>query len=72
MTATTSEEPRRPRILIVDADTSVRGTLKMILTSRGYDVMSAATGELAPIIAQTWPPDALIADMTGSISRCSL
>ena len=44
----------------------------MILTSRGYDVMSAATGELAPIIAQTWPPDALIADMTGSISRCSL
>jgi two-component system KDP operon response regulator KdpE len=50
-------------ILLVDDETTLLRTLSMNLRARGYDVRTAATGELALAEAREHRPDAVILDL---------
>jgi len=56
--------PEQPpvRVLVADDDLSNRGFLVALLTSVGFEVRDAASGERALRIAATWPPDLVLMD----------
>ncbi len=51
------------RVLVVDDDPSILDTVSSILTSEGYQVMSAAGGEEALALSRTWHPTLVLLDM---------
>ena len=56
--------PERPtRILVVDDEEQIRRALKSILSTRGYVLEMAATGEEALLKAIDAPPDLVILDL---------
>jgi two-component system, OmpR family, KDP operon response regulator KdpE len=56
--------PERPtRILVVDDEEQIRRALKSILSTRGYTLEMAATGEEALMKAIDAPPDLVVLDL---------
>jgi two-component system, OmpR family, KDP operon response regulator KdpE len=56
--------PQRPtRILVVDDEEQIRRALRSILSSRGYVLEMAATGEEALLKAIDAPPDLVVLDL---------
>lgn len=56
--------PQRPtRILVVDDEEQIRRALRSILSSRGYVLEMAATGEEALLKAIDTPPDLVVLDL---------
>ncbi len=56
--------PERPtRILVVDDEEQIRRALKSILSTRGYSLEMAATGEEALLKAIDTPPDLVVLDL---------
>jgi len=51
------------RILLIDDESNVRKMTKARLEQAGYDVLSAARGELGLDVAQREKPDAIILDV---------
>lgn len=51
------------KILIVDDEDSIRFTLDMLLQRRGYNVMTAASGEEAMVLLQQQAFDLLLLDL---------
>ncbi len=58
MTAST-----RKRILVVDDDPEIVGSLRTVLEAEGYEVFCAANGYQGQVIADQYPPDLIILDM---------
>ncbi len=56
-------EPRKPRVLIVDDEHIIANTLAMILSRAGYDALTAYCGETAVEVALRFEPDMLISDV---------
>jgi len=54
---------RAARILLVDDEQSIQRALVPLLTSRGYDVESAGTGQAAVIACERVPPDVVVLDL---------
>jgi two-component system, OmpR family, KDP operon response regulator KdpE len=54
----------KPRILIVDDEPQITRVLRRSLTSRDYDVRSAADGESALETIGDWRPDLVITDLS--------
>ena len=54
---------RAARILLVDDESSIQRGLMPLLTSRGYDVESAITGQAALTAFGRVPPDVIILDL---------
>jgi CheY-like chemotaxis protein len=54
---------KRRRILIVDDDSMVRGSLAAVLESEGYEVEGAANGRNAVVRAIAHPPDVVLLDL---------
>lgn len=54
----------KKRILIVDDEPQITRVLRMSLSTRGYDVRSAADGESALETFHDWPPDLVITDLS--------
>ena len=52
-----------PRILVVDDERHIRELLEIGLGDEGYDVRSAADGQVALALAREWPPDAIVLDV---------
>lgn len=52
-----------PRILVIDDDPDVRGSLTKILTRAGYDVVAAADGAVGIELQHTEPADVIITDI---------
>jgi len=52
--------PRPPTILLIDDDAEVRYSLSRVLTSRGYSVAEAASGELGVAAIRKGPPPDLV------------
>ena len=57
-----------PRILIVDDDSSVRLSLKLLLGRNGYDVTTAASPAEAMAVVRGSRPDLVVMDMNYSMS----
>jgi two-component system nitrogen regulation response regulator NtrX len=53
----------RPRILVIDDETAIRDSLKMILDYEGYDVLTAPTGEDGIAQAEREAPDLVFLDV---------
>jgi len=51
------------KILVVDDEESIRLSLEYILTSKGYSVMLAESGEEAISLAKASPPDLIVLDL---------
>ncbi|HKW78759.1 MAG TPA: response regulator [Candidatus Limnocylindria bacterium] len=51
------------RVLVVDDDHSILDTVSSILSSEGYQVMSAAGGEEALTLMKNWHPTLVLLDM---------
>ena len=51
------------RVLVVDDERSIADSLTMILRLVGYDVRKAYSGDAALVIAQTFRPHALVAEI---------
>jgi two-component system, OmpR family, KDP operon response regulator KdpE len=54
---------RAARILLIDDELSIQRGLAPLLTSRGYDVESATTGQSALVAFERMPPDIIILDL---------
>jgi two-component system KDP operon response regulator KdpE len=54
----------KKRILIVDDEPQIIRVLRMSLSTRGYDVRSAADAESALETFHDWPPDLVITDLS--------
>ena len=54
---------RAARILLVDDEPSIQRGLTPLLTSRGYEVASAATGQAALAAFEQTPPDVIVLDL---------
>jgi two-component system KDP operon response regulator KdpE len=54
----------KKRILIVDDEPQITRVLRMSLSTRGYDVRSAADAESALETFHDWPPDLVITDLS--------
>jgi two-component system response regulator VicR len=52
-----------PRILVVDDDSSIRRFVQVNLEARGYQVLAAADGEEAILMAEKEKPDLFILDI---------
>ena len=52
-----------PRILIVDDEPNILGTLGPLLRARGYDVLTAMTGRSAVQTVERDPPDLIVLDL---------
>lgn len=55
----------RPVILIVDADTAIRDTLKLYLTDEGYEVVAVGNAAEAHVVLSLFTPALLIAEIEG-------
>ncbi len=56
-------DERRPRILVVDDDESIRRGLERVLSAQGYDVESVADAAAATQRVLAAPPDLVITDL---------
>jgi two-component system response regulator PilR (NtrC family) len=61
--AETDESARKPRILVVDDEPSMRDVLRIVLRRDGYDVVVAENGKQAIAILQQQPVDLLLSDI---------
>lgn len=52
-----------PRILVIDDDPDVRGSLSRVLTRAGYEVVSAADGTAGIELQHNQPADVIITDI---------
>jgi two-component system response regulator PilR (NtrC family) len=62
-TIETTSERRRPRILVVDDERSMRELLAIVLKREGYDVLLAENGKSAIATLEKEPIDILISDI---------
>ncbi|HEX7087999.1 MAG TPA: sigma-54 dependent transcriptional regulator [Vicinamibacterales bacterium] len=53
----------KPRILVIDDESAIRDSLKMILEYEGYEVAGAATGQDGLVIVERDPPDLVLLDI---------
>jgi len=53
----------KPRILVVDDDSAIRDSLKMVLEYEGYEVMLAATGDEGVKLVEREAPDLVFLDI---------
>jgi DNA-binding NtrC family response regulator len=53
----------KPRILVIDDESGIRDSLKMILEYEGYEVMQAATGEEGVKLVEREAPDLVFLDI---------
>ncbi|HUQ41009.1 MAG TPA: response regulator, partial [Candidatus Limnocylindrales bacterium] len=51
------------RVLVVDDDPSILDTVSSILSSEGFQVMSAAGGQQAMALLRSWHPTLILLDM---------
>ena len=51
------------KILVIDDDNSILEVVELILTSRGYEVKTHATGYDVPNIVNTYNPDLVLLDI---------
>ena len=51
------------RVLIIEDNKDVAGTLQMFLDLLGYDARVAYDGETGVRLATAWPPDAIVCDI---------
>ncbi len=56
-------KPPQLHILVVDDDERVRESLRDVLTEEGFLVLTAANGDEALVIAETFPVDLVILDL---------
>lgn len=54
---------RVPRILVIDDDADVRGSLRKVLTRAGYEVVEAADGTAGVDLHHRAPADVIITDI---------
>jgi two-component system response regulator PilR (NtrC family) len=59
----TAADRRRPRILVVDDERSMRELLAIVLRREGYDVLLAENGKSAIAMLEKEPVDILISDI---------
>jgi two-component system KDP operon response regulator KdpE len=52
-----------PRVLIVDDEPGILGTLAPLFRARGYDVLTATTGHAAIVAAERDKPDLIVLDL---------
>jgi len=55
--------PAKPTILIIDDDSEIRYSLSRVLSSRGYQVVEAPSGELGVAAVKKSPPDLVFLDI---------
>jgi len=55
--------PTKPTILIIDDDSEIRYSLSRVLSSRGYQVLEAPSGELGVAAVKKSPPDLIFLDI---------
>ncbi len=55
--------PAKPTILIVDDDSEIRYSLSRVLSSRGYQIVEASSGELGVAAVKKSPPDLVFLDI---------
>lgn len=55
--------PSRNVVLVVDDQSSVRRLVREVLESNGFEVLEAANGENALVIAREFPPDVALVDV---------
>jgi len=53
----------KPRILVIDDESAIRDSLKMVLEYEGYEVMQAATGEEGVKLVEREAPDLVFLDI---------
>ncbi len=53
----------KPRILVIDDESAIRDSLKMVLEYEGYEVMQAATGEEGVKLVERESPDLVFLDI---------
>ena len=53
----------RSRVLVVEDETDLRRLLRVVLSEGGFEVMEAANGADALVLAQRWRPDVILLDM---------
>ncbi|MEI6670278.1 MAG: sigma-54 dependent transcriptional regulator [Acidobacteriota bacterium] len=53
----------KPRILVIDDETAIRDSLRMILEYEGYEVLGAATGEEGISVVEREPADLVFLDI---------
>jgi len=51
------------KVLVVDDDKSILEVVELILTSRGYDVKTYATGYNVPYVVNAFDPDLVLLDI---------
>ena len=54
---------KRPTILVIDDDAEIRYSLARVLSSRGWQVTEAASGELGIAAVKKSPPDVVFLDV---------
>src|SRR6266542_5630034 len=60
-TARSSASP--PRVLVVDDDDHIRGLVALALLDEGFEVLTAADGQIALDRVSEYPPDVILLDM---------
>jgi EAL domain-containing protein (putative c-di-GMP-specific phosphodiesterase class I)/CheY-like chemotaxis protein len=58
-----ADTPRRPKILVVDDDESMRELVRLHLANAGYDVVLAENAIVAGHLLRRSPPDLIVADV---------
>lgn len=58
-----SEDPRRPKILVVDDDRSLRALVRLHLANAGYEVLEAEDAIVGGYTVLRAPPDLVICDV---------
>jgi len=68
-----ADEQAPVRVLVVDDERIIADSIALILRGRGFDSRAVYSGEDAAELAQTWRPDAVIADVVmGKMDGVSL
>jgi CheY-like chemotaxis protein len=68
-----ADEQAPVRVLVVDDERIIADSIALILRGRGFDSRAVYSGEDAAELAQTWKPDAVIADVVmGKMDGVSL
>ena len=57
------DSAKRPTILVIDDDAEIRYSLARVLSSRGWQVSEAASGELGVVAVKKSPPDVVFLDI---------
>jgi DNA-binding NtrC family response regulator len=57
------DSAKRPTILVIDDDAEIRYSLARVLSSRGWQVSEAASGELGIVAVKKSPPDVVFLDI---------